>query len=212
MPEIYKRKLFIELAQPDENWVSRWVSVNEFVDRYSVLRFRNWRDRCRENSTIAKQYILEIDKSQTPWNSVDRIKLSWKRREEITTTQSIRPDIIREISSRRCVILWTHYSCDHRTEVDHKNWRKNDPRVMNLQTQTIDDFQPLSKPANDAKRQFCKECKRTGIRYDATQLWYTVSYTEWDENYNENIWCKWCFWYDPVAFRQKLFMRWNQNS
>lgn len=49
---------------------------------------------------------------------------------------------------------------------------------MNTATQTLEDFQPLSKPANDAKRQFCKECKRTGIRYDAKQLGYTVSFTE----------------------------------
>lgn len=207
-----KEKLFLELAQPDEEWYSRWVNVNEFVDRYKSLQFWNWANRCRASSPIAKKYNIEFDKSITSWNRIDRVRLNWKIENDVIIDQSIRPDIIREISSKRCVILWTNHSSDHPTEVDHKDWRKDDPRVMNLETQTVNDFQPLSKPANDAKRQFCKECKRTGIRYDAKKLWYTVSYTEWDEHYNQQTRCKWCFRYDPVAFRQKLFPRWTWNE
>lgn len=29
-----KKELFLELAQPDKNGVSRWVSVREFVEEY----------------------------------------------------------------------------------------------------------------------------------------------------------------------------------
>ncbi|EJB48954.1 iceA1 [Helicobacter pylori Hp M2] len=32
-----KKELFLELAQPDENGVSRWVSVREFVGKYQGL-------------------------------------------------------------------------------------------------------------------------------------------------------------------------------
>jgi hypothetical protein len=45
-------------------------------------------------------------------------------------------------------------------EIDHKNGWKNDLSVMNPKTQKLEDFQPLSKSANDAKRQHCKECKK----------------------------------------------------
>ncbi|GAA8506258.1 hypothetical protein HpDR57_19170 [Helicobacter pylori] len=32
-----KKELFLELAQPDKNGVSRWVSVTEFVGKYQGL-------------------------------------------------------------------------------------------------------------------------------------------------------------------------------
>jgi hypothetical protein len=41
---------------------------------------------------------------------------------------------------------------------------------MNSSTQKLEDFQPLSKAANDAKRQHCKICMRTGERFDAKKL------------------------------------------
>ncbi len=53
---------------------------------------------------------------------------------------------------------------------------------MRNENQRLEDFQPLSKAANDAKRQFCKECKRTGIRYDAKLLGYPMSYYSGDAN------------------------------
>jgi len=49
---------------------------------------------------------------------------------------------------------------------------------MNTKTQLLSDFQPLSRAANDAKKQFCKECKKSGMRYDATKIGYPVSVVE----------------------------------
>lgn len=34
-------ELFLELAKPDENGVSRWVAKTEFVGKYSDLMFQN---------------------------------------------------------------------------------------------------------------------------------------------------------------------------
>ena len=36
-----KNELFLELAKPDENGVSRWVKVTEFVGDYDDLAFGN---------------------------------------------------------------------------------------------------------------------------------------------------------------------------
>lgn len=202
-----KKDLFIELANPI-NFKSRWVSVSEFVWKYKELQLGNWWSWCRWSSSLAQEYIVEFDKSITPWNKIDRIRLNWEN-EYHKLSQNIREDIKKEISKKRCIILWTNRSCDHKTEVDHKDGRKNDLSVMNSKTQKLEDFQPLSKPANDAKRQFCIECKNSWLRYDAKKLWYTVSIVEWDLKYNEKLWCKWCFWYDPIAFRQKLKITWK---
>lgn len=200
-----QQELFLELAKPDESGISRWVNTSEFVGKYSTLELLNGLSWGRKSSTLAKKYIVETDKSITPGNKIDRIRLNgFNTSYTRTHTQSIRSDIKREIAQKRCVILGTNRSCDHKTEVDHKDGRKDDPRVMNTATQRLEDFQPLSKPANDAKRQFCKECKETNLRYDAKLLGYTISFTKGDITFTNEIGCIGCFWYDPIAFRQAL--------
>ena len=210
MKVMSKKELFLKLANPNENGVSRWVDTSEFIDEYSELELLNWLSWWRKSSSLAKKYNIELDKSQTPWPKIDRIRLNWfNTSESQNISQSIRSDIKRKIKRKRCIILWTKRSCDHITEVDHKDWRKDNHRIMNTRTQKLEDFQPLSKPANDAKRQFCIECKNSGKRYDAKKLWYTVSFIEWDENYDVNLGCKGCFWYDPIEFRKNLKFSWK---
>lgn len=196
-----KPYLFEKLAQPDENGVSRWVSKTEFVGEYAELMFQNGASWCRKESSIVKKYIVKFDKSVTPGNSVDRIKLDGFRDEnDWIGSQAIRSDIKNYYKQKRCVVLGTS-----NPEVDHKNGWKNDANAMNIATQKMDDFQALSKAANDAKRQFCKECRRTGIRYDAKKLGYPVSYYEGNEQHNGNEdGCIGCFWYDPIEFRKHL--------
>jgi len=205
-----KIELFLELAKPDKNWFSRWVDTSEFIWDYSELELLNWLSWWRRSSSLAKVFNIETDKTQTPWVKIDRIRLNWfNQTNSKHLSQTIRNDIKKEILKQRCVILWTNRSCDHKTEVDHKDWRKDSLEIMNTKTQKLEDFQPLSKPANDAKRQFCKECTETWIRYDAKKLWYTISYIEWWEEYNKTLWCKWCFWYDPIEFRKNLKFTWK---
>lgn len=193
-----KTELFLKLANPDKNGISRWVSTSEFVGEYAGLKFGNGASWARKESTLAKRYIVEFDKSITAGNSIDRVRLNGLN--DLDFSQQIRPDIKKEISSGRCVILGTS-----KPEVDHKNGRKNESRVLSLDTQKLSDFQPLSKAANDAKRQFCKECKRSGIRYDAKLLGYPMSYYRGGALHNgEEDGCVGCFWYDPIEFRKHL--------
>lgn len=204
-----QKELFIELAQPNKDGISRWVNTSEFINDYSSLELLNGLSWGRKSSSLAKQYILEVDKSITSGNKIDRIRLNgFNTCHTSSHTQSIRSDIKKEISKQRCIVLGTTRSCDHKTEVDHKDGRKDDSRVMKTSTQKIDDFQPLSKPANDAKRQFCKECKETNLRYDAKKhMGYPVSFTKGDINYTDEIGCIGCFWYDPIAFRKELTLK-----
>lgn len=158
-----KTELFLKLAAPDKNGVSRWVYVSEFVGEYADLTFGNGASWARKESTLAKKYNVEFYKKDTPGNSIDRIRLNGFNNGDYS--QHINASIKREIKSRRCVVLGTS-----NPEVDHKNGMKNEARVMKNEAQRLSDFQALSKAANDAKRQFCKECMRTGIRYDLNNL------------------------------------------
>ena len=193
-----KTELFLKLAQPDNNGISRWVDVTEFVDEYADLTFGNGASWARKESTLAKKYIIEFDKSITPGNSIDRIRLNGLNDGDYS--QHIRSDIKRAIKQQRCVVLGTS-----NPEVDHKNGMKNESRVMRNTDQKLSDFQPLSKAANDAKRQFCKECMRDGIRYDAKQLGYPMSYYAGESTHNnEEDACIGCYWYDPLEFKRHL--------
>lgn len=193
-----KTELFLKLAAPDKNGVSRWVYVSEFVGEYADLTFGNGASWARKESTLAKKYNVEFYKKDTPGNSIDRIRLNGFNNGDYS--QHINASIKREIKSRRCVVLGTS-----NPEVDHKNGMKNEARVMKNEAQRLSDFQALSKAANDAKRQFCKECMRTGIRYDAKQLGYPMSYYNGGAKHNneENA-CIGCYWYDPIEFRRHL--------
>lgn len=193
-----KTDLFIKLAKPNEQGISRWVPVTEFVGEYKELKLGNGGSWCRKESTLAKKYIVEFDKSITPGNGIDRVRLNGFNNGDFS--QHINAEIKRIIGSQRCVILGTS-----KPEVDHKNGMKNEARVMRNEDQKLSDFQPLSKAANDAKRQFCKECMQTGIRYDAKQLGYPISYYEGEAHHNgEEDACIGCFWYDPIEFRKHL--------
>lgn len=193
-----KTELFLRLAKPDKNGCSRWVNTSEFVGEYADLKFGNGASWARKESTLAKHYIIEFDKSITPGNGIDRLRLAGLN--DGNYSQHIRADIKREIRSRRCVVLGTS-----NPEVDHKNGMKNEDRVMRNEDQKLSDFQPLSKAANDAKRQYCKECRRTGVRYDAKLLGYPMSYYQGGRTHNneENA-CIGCYWYDPLEFKEHL--------
>lgn len=193
-----KTAMFLRLAQPNDDGISRWVDCSEFVGEFAELKFGNGASWARKESTLAKKYVIEFDKTVTPGNGIDRVRLNGLNNNDCS--QHIRADIKKEISSKRCVILGTS-----KPEVDHKNGMKNEDRVMKNKDQRLSDFQPLSKAANDAKRQFCKECMRTGIRYDAKQLGYPMSYYQGVAKHNneENA-CIGYFWYDPIEFRKHL--------
>ena len=165
-----KIELFIELAKPDAQGVSRWVQSTEFTGRYADLQLGNGGSWCRASSSLAKRYNVEFDKTLTPGNSIDAVRLNGFRQDD-TFSQAIRKDIKDYYRDQRCVMLGVRgFSENTKIEIDHKDGRKEDWRVSNPETQQLSDFQPLCKAANDVKRQICKECKLTNERWDATNI------------------------------------------
>lgn len=208
-----KTDLFIELAQPDSEGVSRWVSSSEFVGRYVDLQLGNGGSWCRASSSLAKRFIVEFDKSLSPGNSIDAVRLAGYRREE-TFSQAIRKDIKDFYKEQRCVMLGVKgFSENTRIEIDHKDGRKEDWRVSNPSTQRLDDFQPLCKAANDIKRQICKECKLSNERWDATNIkGNPYPFYEGDKDYTTDLGCVGCYQYDPVAYRKSCVKRISEEA
>ncbi len=184
-----KKELFLELAKPNKDGISRWVSVEEFTGKYEKLKLGNGGSWFRESSSLVKKFIVETNKSITSGNSID----------------AIRQDIKNFYKDKKCVMLGIKgFSENTKIEIDHKDGRKNDERISNLKSQKIEDFQPLCKAANDVKRQICKECKKTNIRWDAKNIkGNPYSYYEGNEKYTEDLGCKGCYQYDPVEYRKE---------
>lgn len=198
-----KKDLFLQLAQPDREGKSRWVAVSEFTGTYSPLTLGNGGSWCRASSSLAKEYIVEVDKSRTSGNSIDAIRLNGFNKQE-NFNQAIRADIKEFYQNRRCVMLGVvGFSENTRIEIDHKDGRKNDWRVSNPSTQSFEDFQPLCKAANDVKRQICKKCRETNKRWDATNiLGNPYPFYEGNEDYDVELGCVGCYQYDPVQYRK----------
>lgn len=208
-----KKDLFIELAQPDKKGFSRWVFSSEFVGRYKDLKLGNGCDFARKNSSLRREYIVEFDKSKTPGNRIDAIRLAGFNNQEVFN-QSIRPDIKEVIRKCKCVMLGVNGTSENTTiEVDHKDGRKNDMRISDMATQRLEDFQPLCKAANDIKRQICKNCALENIRWDAKNIkGNPYSFYEGDEKYTEELGCVGCYQYDPVAYRISSAKRLSEET
>lgn len=208
-----KKELFLELAKPNKQGISRWVSVSEFIDQYKRLQLGNGGSWCRANSSLAKEYTIDFDKNITNGNSIDRIRLSGFNNRKIFN-QNIRKDIKDFYKTKNCVMLGINGNSENtKVEIDHKEGRKNNHRLSNLTEQKLTDFQPLSKAANDIKRQICKKCKETNKRWSAKNIkGNPYDFYIGDENYSEELGCKGCYQYDPVEYRKVIVKKIGELS
>lgn len=208
-----KTELFIKLAEPNENGISRWVMTSEFIGDYKELQLGNGGSWCRANSSLAKKYKVEFDKTKTLGNSIDAIRLNGFNNEQ-AFNQNIRQDIKDFYKNKNCVMLGIRGNSENtKIEIDHKDGRKNDDMVSDVKTQRVEDFQPLCKAANDAKRQICKRCKETNKRWNAKNIkGNPYEFYEGDENYTDEQGCVGCYQYDPVEYRKSSIKKISKEA
>ncbi len=170
------------------------ISITELEQIHHSFHTTNGGDWCRsKQSYLGKKYIIKREHNK---GSISKVKCDGLQKENFAR-QNIRPDIQKAITKKRCAIL----DISTNVECDHKDGRKDDSRLNTLENQKLEDFQPLCKTANMAKKSHCKKCKESGKRYDATQLGYSVSFLYGDENSKT---CVGCYWYDPKEFNMKI--------
>lgn len=203
-------ELFLELAQPDEQGVSRWVEKTEFIGEYKDLMFQNGWSWGRNDGALAKRFMLERFPKHGAITKVRTIGFNTQE----SFNQAIRSDIKAFYKNKNCVMLGVcGTSVNTRIEIDHKDGRKNDMRVSDMATQKLEDFQPLCKAANDVKRHICKNCKATDKRWSAKNiLGNPYPFYKGDENYTEELGCVGCYQYDPVEYRKESAKRIAQEA
>lgn len=184
--------------EDEENGISPLVRISDLCDINVWFQSTNGCQWARsDNSFLGKQYIIERPKRN---GSVYAIKLNGFN-DSNKRYRGIKKEIVNEIKSRRCVVLDT----SSQIEVDHKNGRYTD----DIENQTINNFQPLHKSVNDAKREHCKKCLEQHKRYDAKRLGYKEGWIEGDES---STICNGCYWYDPQIFNQVISKDFIKNE
>lgn len=190
-------KMFIH----DEGF-SPQVSMEELEKYHHSFHTTNGGDWCRSDSSyLGKKYTIARELRGGKIFAIKTDGFNKKRK----INQSIRADILKDVQGRRCVIL----DINTNIECDHKDGMKDDWRLNNKENQKIEDFQPLTKTANDAKRQHCKRCIESGKRYDAKRLGYKESFILGDENSKT---CVGCYWYDPIRFNKTISEDFNKKA
>lgn len=101
-------------------------------------------------------------------------------------------EIYTQLKDEKCAVLYVETSD---MEIDHKNGKYDSEKYA------IEDFQRMTKAANDAKREHCKRCNSSGCRFKASVLGYSVDFIEGDET---SPTCQGCYWYDPQVFNRVI--------
>ena len=174
---------------------SREIKISELKNIHPGFESTNGCQWARsDGSYLGNKYIVKRPKQN---GKVFAIQLDGPNINSTKKYRGIRKDIRDTITAQRCVIL----DVGSNIEVDHKNGKYNDLANLSSGSQKISDFQPLSKAANDAKRQHCKNCIKAGKRFDARKLGYKDGWVVGDELTST---CIGCYWYDPHRFNQLI--------
>ncbi len=192
-----KADTFLKLAKPNkETGFSRVVSLSEL--RRVGLGFGNGGSWCRDSSSLARRYNVERIKEG---NRIVAVKLNGYKKAPLN--KPIPAKIRRKVVKGRCAVLATG-----KPECDHKDGRLDDPRLTDPKAVRLADFQPLSKAANNAKRQHCRKCRETGKRFDARRLGYSKG--QWAGNGRYMGTCVGCYWHDPRRFNREASKAWGK--
>ena len=190
-----------------------WCRRSAFETNYKAYTVKQngqvtflWDATTEEKASVRDEIAYYYSQNTTPskkTNAITLIKIFGSS--DINTDRPVRADIRAVIISQSCV------ACG-RTDVicDHKNDLYNNPRVLNIHTQVLEDFQPLCNQCNLLKRQIAKKMRETGKRYGATNIaclavWgidFIVGSEIYDPSDPDAM--VGTYWYDPVAFMKGL--------
>ena len=204
-----KHQAVINLFQPDASGCSQWIS-RETIDNDKELHLSN-NGAARHGVFFGVNYYL--------WEKQGKSKIEALRTIGINQNvlfghaRPIRGDIDKHHKAMGCVVCGSHSDL----VTDHKNDLYNDLRVLDSNTQTVNDFQCLCNHCNLQKRQISKKTKELGKRIGATTIpslaIFGIDFTQGDDSFvdtdiNAMVGT---YWYDPVEFMRHIRFQLTQH-
>ena len=198
-----KQKIVNKIFKPNKYGISVWKTRNELSNTELKLS-RN--GNCRHGKYFNDcRFIWEKKIEKRTVVALRTIGFDIYNNENINK-RSIRKDIKNYHYKTGCVC------CGSKSDlvIDHKNDLYNDPKVLNVLTQTVSDFQCLCNHCNLQKRQVCISTKKNNRRYGATNIpqlkIFGVDFIVGDESFdiNDVNALKGTYWYDPIEFMKHI--------
>lgn len=191
-----------KLFSPNVFGVSRWVSTEECI-RAGLPWSTNGNTR---NKIVWNDNRYTWKFIRGKYRKITTLKMDGFSEMSMELNRPISADIRKAFKNNACVV------CGTRSDIviDHKNDLYNDPRVLDVNTQVIDDFQTLCNHCNLQKRSVSVNTRKTGKRYPATNIpsmaVFGVDFILGDENYDlsDIDAMVGTFWHDPVKFTKNI--------
>jgi hypothetical protein len=201
-----------EIAKhPEINWGNNGVGdrFSRKIFNYTVIKKSGEYKTYSDNDEVIEEkeiteFVNKLEETIPPLRGIVGIKIH-----SLKTTNTSRPirDDIKEHYKKLCCVV-----CGSKSDLvcDHKNDLYNDPRVLNMKTQQLEDFQTLCTHCNLQKRQVCKKEKETT---NGTTAIYSgnnipiIAVFEPQETNNRNE----AFWYDPVIYCKKIKAKYDKQ-
>jgi len=191
-----KANRFVNCADVNyETGHSRAVPLDEFPTDMELGNGGGW---CRDDGPLGN--FFNIDRKKLKGKIVSVQLVGYKKN---TFNRNIPSNIHNEFKNSRCCILDITSKL---IEVDHKDGRYDDYMI----DPDVKDYQSFHSNVNKAKRQHCKKCKETGIRYDAIRLGYNASQFIGPKEYRGS--CIGCYWYDPYEFNKQISKEYKKEK
>lgn len=188
-------EIFIQNYIDDSTGKSEIIYVDDLINTYGdMFKSNNGCQWGRKGGQLDKKYQFvrynakEMGISNVPWNKVVAVQAKGYR--DTLENHIIPSSVKKSLKGKPCSVLGVITSD---MEIDHKNGKYNSESYLES------DFQPLSKSVNDAKREHCKRCNSSKIRFKASTLGYSVDYVKGNES---STTCEGCYWHDPQEFNR----------
>lgn len=173
--------------------ISDWISIDDLTEAVGFSVAGNGLALIQDDRGLGTKYLVGKSYGKNNRKEVAAVRTTGFRLD--TKLQGPSEEIKKVINLQRCVMCSTSTSI----ECDHKDGRKTSI------SDELKDFQPLCSHCNKVKRERCKECKKTGKRFDARALGYTSGWTTGGKYYDcLGHKCEGCYLYDVKSFIKEV--------
>ena len=186
-------EIFLEHYPPDEKGWTEIAYREDLIKLDPKFDTKNGCSWARSDATWLRPYnIKRFSAKELGGKGNKTVAFQLQGFKDVAKNRTIPIEVKKALKGKPCVVIGV---VTNDMEIDHKNGK------YDQESYTINDFQPMSKAVNDAKREHCKKCNSSGCRFKATVLGYPIDFYEGDENSPS---CIGCYWYDPIAFKSSL--------
>lgn len=171
---------------------SETIFIDDLIKSFGeIFKSNNGCQWARKGSKLDKNYnLIRIHANEIGLKGNRVIAIRTEGFRKTIENHSIPKEVKKYLKEKPCAVLGI-LTTD--IEIDHKNGKYNTNKYNK------EDFQPLTKAANDAKREHCKKCNTTRQRFKASTLGYSIDYFKGNEKSET---CEGCYWNDPQKFNQ----------